>query len=214
MTANRNHGIRTASSDYILLLDDDVEMDRAFVGCALRAARRVPKGLFFPTIWEDGIPILPNGLDLLGFSTRIYAPGERYHTANCQCILMPRALALEEPWDEVISGYGYEEMDYGYRIAAQGHPLIALPQCVCTHLAPNVNRRFRIGPDANRLYVAMKRHFLIDRNLTRGLAFLALGLPHHVLARVKRNGLRGIGEAFSNFRLATSLIRRHIRDAA
>lgn len=209
ISANRNHGTRVATSDYILLLDDDILIHRRMVEAALERVAQQPNGLYFPCMREGEHTFLATGLTFLGFLGRPYREGELLHTANTQCFIMRREIALKEPWDEIIQVYGYEEIEYGYRLAASGCPLIPLPEIICDHMCPGLSKSIFVGRDANRLYVTFKRYTYIDRKPLKGLFFAAVAIPHHFLASLKRAGWHGVADARANLGIARSLLNRY-----
>ena len=212
ISANRNKGMSMAKADYILLSDDDMLLDSSFVELAVAQAAGARLALVFCAVKEHDQAILPNALNFLGFSTKPYQLGTPYATANQQCFFLSRQLALEIPYDEIIESYGYEEMDFAYRVAAHNVPIHCLPYCVNTHLAPNGDKPFRFEQDACRLYVTYKRLAYIDRRRAKALLFLLLALPHHLVASVIRSGVEGIRHAMYNFRLAFRMLARYSAD--
>jgi len=213
ISANRNLGIRVSHSDLILITDDDILVDTKLAGTVLRLTQAQPDALFFPLRKENGVTFPPYGIDFLGFATRPYSAGEPYHTANQQCFVLSRSVTSKVLYDALITRYGYEELDFAYRVAAAGFKILLLEDCVCEHLAPGANHAFQLGKDANRLYFGLKRYFDVDRNWLRGVTFLAVASTHHVLASTKRVGLRkGVSDASHEILMAFALLRRHRRD--
>lgn len=206
ISANRNFGMSKVRSEHIVLSDDDMLVDTEFIGRAVREMTDPNVGIVFCAISDSGQLILPNTFDFLGFSKRPYPPGTPYQTANQQCFMLSRRLARELPYDEIIEAYGYEEMDFAYRVAAAGFEIHCLRDCAHVHLAPNVNQPVRPEKDACRLYVTFKRIAYIDKKPLRSLLFLGVAMAHHVAASVRRSGLKGVGEAFAHFRLAARML--------
>ena len=211
IAANRNKGMSFAKSDYILLSDDDMLVDPRFVELAMQEVANSEPGLIFTGTTEHGEVIFPNTLNFLGFSKQPYRPGMTYNTANQQCFLLSSRLARELPYDEVIEAYGYEEMDFAYRVAASGVTIDCVRACSNIHLAPNATSVTRPEKDACRIYVTYKRAAYVDRRPLKALAFLAVAVPHHLLSCVRRYGPKGIAQALSNFRLAYRMHREYRR---
>lgn len=211
ISANRNRGMSVVSADLILLSDDDMLIDPNFVGRAVQVMRDPAVGLVFSAINDSGQLILPNTFNFLGFSQRRYRPGMPYRTANQQCFMLSRKLAWELPYDEIIEAYGYEEMDFAYRAAAAGFQIRCVPDCAHMHLAPNANQPSRPEKDACRLYVTYKRLAYVDRKPLRSWLFVGFAAAHHVAASVRRSGLRGLGDAFRNFKMATQMVMAYRR---
>lgn len=209
ISANRNRGMSVVKSDFILLSDDDMLVDPKFVGAALQLVKDRNAGLVFTATSDDGSLIYPNTFNFLGYSKKRYKPGMRYNTANQQCFLISRELAWREPYDEVIKAYGYEEMDFAYRLAAAGVVIECVPKCKNMHLAPTANQPPRPEKDACRMYVTFKRRAYIDRRPLSALAFVLVAVPHHVLGSIRRYGLAGIGQAFRHVRMAIGMLQEY-----
>ena len=214
ISANRNRGMRAVRSEFILLSDDDMLVDSAFIGRAVRELQRPKAGIVFCAISDNGRFILPNTFNFLGFSQKPYKPGMPYRTANQQCFMLSRELAWALPYDEIIEAYGYEEMDFAYRVAAAGFEIHCLADCAHVHLAPNADQPVRPEKDACRIYVTYKRLAYLDRKPLKSAMFLSLALPHHIAACVRRSGLRGIRDAFSHFSLAARMLSRYRKEKA
>ncbi len=205
ISANRNHGMARSDADYILLSDDDMLMDPQFVELAVAKMSSLHADLVFGGTSDHGKAIYPNTLGFLGFSNRPYRKGQPYNTANQQCFLLSAQLAKAVPYDEAISAYGYEEMDFAYRVFASGYVIGCLESCVNIHLNPNSDFDFRAVQDASRLYVTFKREMYVNRSPARALLFLIVALPHHLLASIRRDGLKGVHSALSNFALGARM---------
>jgi glycosyltransferase involved in cell wall biosynthesis len=214
ISANRNLGMSRVKSPYILLTDDDMLVDPLFVKLAIMQIVESGADLVFTGTTEYGKVIFPNTLDFLGFASKPYQAGVPYNTANQQCFILSRKLATELPYDEIITSYGYEEMDYGYRVTAAGYRIACVASCSNIHLAPNRDQPFRFEQDACRLYATYKRFAYVDRRPLSALAFLLIAVPHHLLARVRRAGFKtGAYEAISNFRLAARMLKKYLRQS-
>ena len=209
ISANRNSGTRHSDADYILLSDDDMLVDPTFVRAAIEKAQLSGADLVFTATQDDGVSILPNTLGFLGFSDVPYRLGKAYNTANLQCFVLSRTLAKNVVFDEIISTYGYEEMDYSYRVVAAGFSIECVPTCVNVHLDPNAHLSFRAVQDAGRLYVTYKRASFIDKKPLRAFAFRLLAVPHHFLASIKRDGVGGITIAANNMKLAYQMYGKY-----
>jgi len=208
ISANRNRGMSVAHSDYILLSDDDILVDHSFIGLAVQKAEETRASLIFAAIDDAGHHILPNSLGFLGFSNKPYKAGSRYSTANQQCFIVSRALIQQMGYDEVIEIYGYEEMDFAYRVAAHDHKIECVSSCANIHLAPQAGPG-RHEKDASRLYVTFKRLAYVDRRRLTAWLFLLVALPHHAMSCMRRDGFTGIKQALVHFQLANQMLRRY-----
>ena len=205
IAANRNRGMSAAHSDYILLSDDDMIVDPEFVRLALQEVSISKAGLIFTGLDDNGRLVYPNTFDLLGFSSKPYKPGAAYNTANQQCFILSRNVGRKVPYDETIKTYGYEEMDFAYRVAAAGFTIACVPLCRNIHLAPDAGLP-RHEKDASRLYVTYKRLAYIDKNPVKALLFLGVAIPHHIVTCMRRFGLKGLAQALVHFRLAAEML--------
>ena len=208
ISANRNCGMSVAKSDFILLSDDDMLIDPDFVGLGVQKALTSNASIVFTAISDDGKHILPNTLGFLGFSNKPYTLGRAYNTANQQCFLVTRSLVEKMVYDEVIEIYGYEEMDFAYRVAEAGYRIDCVRNCANVHLAPQSGPP-RHEKDASRIYVTYKRLAYVDRNPLMALVFVVIALPHHLIGSVRRHGLKGAMQALSHFALAFQMLLRY-----
>jgi glycosyltransferase involved in cell wall biosynthesis len=211
ISANRNHGIRQVEADYILLSDDDMVVDGHFVERAMELVVQERAEMVFTGTSDFGETIFPNTFDFLGFASKPYQLNQRYNTANQQCFIVSKQLALTLQYDEIIASYGYEEMDYAYRVAAANHRLDCVRSCVNIHLAPNRDQPFRAEQDACRLYVTYKRYAYVDHRPLKALVFLVVAVPHHLCACVRRAGVRnGTSQWWANLGLASDMLRKFV----
>jgi GT2 family glycosyltransferase len=213
-SANRNNGMKAARADYVLVSDDDVIVDPEFVRLTIRQAAHSSGGMFFTATSEYGRTILPNALGFLGFSTKLYAPGDPYVTANSHCFILSKSVTDSMAYDENIEAYGYEEVDFAYRIVASGFSIHCIAECKNIHLDPVLAEKSRPEKNASRLYVTFKRYAYVDRRPLAAMGFLCLAIPHHLFGSIRRRGLRGLTQAVSNFRLAAKMLQSLRRSVA
>jgi len=209
ISSNRNCGMSVVRADYILLTDDDIEVDSHFVEHAMELIRDRKADMVFAPIQNQGEKIQPNAVSFLGFSTRPYRAGEPYHTANQQCFLISRELVRRCSYDEVIRAYGYEEIDFAYRVSAAGARIECAEASVNIHLAPDENQVYRPQQEACRMYVMYKRYAYLERKPIRATIFAVAAFSQHLLASLKRERLPGLRTAIDNYRSAWRMLSEY-----
>jgi GT2 family glycosyltransferase len=209
IAANRNNGIQLANSDYILMMDDDIAIQRNFLCLVLQGSHTGNKSVSFAAIRDGDSIYSPKNISYLGFHTREYGPGEPRKTLNSQAFVMPSTLRGEVLFDEAISLYGYEEVDFGYRVFKKGYEIKLVPNCVNVHTDPNGHVTEKRHVDASRLYVRYKKIALVDRRKVSALIYLCIAIPHLFVSTIRRRGFKGFAIAISDLRIALSSIRSH-----
>jgi GT2 family glycosyltransferase len=207
IAANRNNGIRAARSDYILMMDDDIVIQTNFLCLAFDGSHVRNKSVCFAAVKDAEFIYSPKDISYLGFHTREYAPGELRKTLNSQAFVMPAAVRDEVLFDEVITLYGYEEVDFGYRLFRKGYEITLVPDCVNIHTDPNGQVTEKRHVHASRLYVTYKKIAMVDGRRVSALIYLCVATPHLLLSTMRRGGFRGFAIAMSDLRLALASIR-------
>jgi len=184
----RNAAIGVASGRLVLLSDADVVADRDLLAWHLRAHEGLPdrvvvgRQLMVDSVDEAG----RHGRDAL---PRRHRAGERlswgeFVTGNAS---MPRALlAAAGGFDERFSGYGYEDYELGYRLAALGLPIVYEPAAINWHC-----HLVRFEDDLARKREAGAAAVLFTR--IHPSAALRLHLGVHSFNRVLWRGLAAAG---------------------
>ena len=179
LCANRNQVIAAATTTHIALLDDDAAVGRDFVSRALQHAQKDDQFTIVTGDVLDGGQIFrPGSPDFWG--RFLQTPrGDRYQTLQLNCNLFPRSAFEVARFDERIV-YGFEDMDLCSALLAAGFRIEYDPAMQNQHFPPAqdqriVRKRFRQWEEA-RYYCSLKRHFLWERSLSRGL-FYVLAAP-------------------------------------
>jgi GT2 family glycosyltransferase len=214
IAANRNSGIRVASSEYILMMDDDIIIHRDFLCLALHGGDTGKSSVYFAPMKDGEMSYSPKGISYLGFHTREYAPTELRQTLSSQAFVMPALVRDEVLFDESIVLYGYEEVDFGYRLCKKGYEIKLVRDCVNIHMDPNGKVTEKRHVHASRLYVTYKKIAIVDGRRFAALIYLCVAIPHLFLSMMRRRGFRGLLTAMSDLRVALSSIRSQSGKAA
>jgi GT2 family glycosyltransferase len=218
--ANGNCVVSRASSDFVLLLDDDLVLHEDCVGTMLACARERDPQLgalsrvivTSPVVEPDVGLIEPKDLSFLGFQEETYSPDDVVRTIMLGTVLLPRALFDELGFDERLTAV-YEEVDLATRAVGRGYEIVICREAVNAHFPTRALGR-RYGPelDAGRLYVTLKRYAFTERRPLRALVFLVYAPAHLLGASVKQRGIRGLGYAASALALAARHFAGYTRD--
>lgn len=122
----RNAAVRHARADWVLLLDSDMMPDRDdFLGAYLDAARRADGPCLIAGGYSlDQTPVRPGqalarwqalSSECLPASMRNRSAGRYVFSSN---MLVHRAVLQACPFDEGFSGWGWEDTEWGLRVAA------------------------------------------------------------------------------------------------
>jgi hypothetical protein len=101
-------------------------------------------------------------------------------------------------------------MDYAYRLAAAGHPIVPLNECVCIHLSPNPENAFRQGMDASRMYVTYKRYAFVDRKPLKAMLYALAASVHHLLTSLKRAGWTGVEQGWTDIQMTRAMLSQRL----
>ena len=215
LTHQRNVGVREASGDVVVFLDDDVEVDPGLFA-SLERAYDDPEviGATGTVIEQEGDRavgkdsplrrlLLGNAAEgtmtAFGFPRRLldqdvardveFMPG---------CLMSARRELVERVgFDEAMPGYGLaEDEDFSYRLSRLGR-LRHVPEASLVHKATGVagtgEREFNRMVVVNRAYLFRKN---FDRSLPARAQFglFVLGLAAHRALNREWSGVAGIGE--------------------
>lgn len=137
----RNRGIRATSGELVVFVDDDVIPDSHFLAEHLRAHRQYPdaavlgyvrfpwSGLESPLHWV--LAHRPEYLNSYHFRDPHNIPFVHFYTCNSA---VPRSLfSSMGVFDEALSGYGFEDSEFAYRLVRSGHRIVFAPRASALH---------------------------------------------------------------------------------
>lgn len=158
-----NAGLEAALGDVLIRCDDDLEPAPDFVARHVAAHQGVPCGVvgLYKNILEDNPYAQVYGHDAdERFRREAYAaPADqrwRYWAGNCS---ITRQTWLQVgPYDTRFRAYGWEDVDYGFRISKTGYPILLEPSLETAHHAAAVSTRSR----ARRAFLSGQARFLFD----------------------------------------------------
>jgi GT2 family glycosyltransferase len=198
--ANRNNAIAAATGGHLLFLDDDAALGEGFLATVAAALAELPADRRGQTIVTGaeinrGRTVEPNGLDLLGFQTRPYRPGQPLRTVVINATLFPRRVFDQILFDPSLA-YGFEEVDFATRAYARGFAILPCFEATNFHYPSTAGRgEYSSLASASRLYVTLKRRRWTEGSRLRAWSGFGVGTAHLLLASVKRRGLAGFSEA-------------------
>ena len=129
----RNHGMQKAKGDIVVLIGDDIIVKENFLSEHLRLHLRHPgeyEAVLGLTLWHPKLTLTPfmhwltNGSTILGrfgghqfayekLKDKEAADYNFFYTSN---ISLKRSLLDKYPFDPAFSGYGWEDIELGYRL--------------------------------------------------------------------------------------------------
>lgn len=213
--ANRNQALAQVTGSHVLFLDDDAELDQAFLGEVYQRFAEVPQPEDAMTIFtgievQAGRAVYPNRQDVLGFQSRPYQNGERLQTVVINAAVFPSGLFRQLRFDSQLA-YGYDEVDLTTRAVESGYGIEPCFQAFNRHNPSDINRKeYDRVVDASRLYVMFKRRRYTEGSFSRAWAGLAIGFGHNCLTVVRRRGLAGLSDARSSLRTAHAYYRANL----
>lgn len=140
----RNRGVERANGKIVMFIGDDIFLEPNACEVHLRA-HQIPSLVLGFTAWDPAIDITPvmRWLDRTGwqFGYRFLKPYEHgivpralqhrfTYTSN---ISLPRDIALKFPFREDATLYGWEDIEWGWRLAQAGIPLFYEPDAKALH---------------------------------------------------------------------------------
>jgi glycosyltransferase involved in cell wall biosynthesis len=171
-TAARNLGIKKATGEIIFLTDADMAADPKLLERHLLAHEKKPNACF------EGLTINPDGKPYI---KALLWPGKKLKWAyflSGNLSIKKTAIVEAGLFDENFKGYGWEDIELGYRLSQMRVPLFYLPSAINHHHHPvsdadMVERKYQMGRSAALFY---KKHPNFVIRMFLGLNPLAMGV--------------------------------------
>lgn len=166
----RNLGIKQAAGDLIFLTDADMEAEPNLLEEHLNAHHRKPNGSF------EGLTVNPDGKPYIREKFRLMQKLKWSYFLTGNLSIRRSALIDAGLFDENFQGYGWEDVELGYRLAQMRIKLYYLPPAVNHHHHPvsragMLERKFAMGRSAALFY---KKHPNFTIKMFLGLNPLAM----------------------------------------
>ena len=132
----RNTGLRFASHENVIFLDDDMEVEPDFVSRYQQAPKGIRLGkIDFRLETPDGPQLIPDSREIMKGQDRLiesFEPYIGYLYGGNFCILTAFALVLGG-FDEAFLDEGAEDTDFGLRAIIAGQGLVVVPSARAIH---------------------------------------------------------------------------------
>jgi len=172
--AARNIGIKAAKGEIIFLTDADMEADAKLLEEHLLAHEKKSNAAF------EGLTINPDGQPYIRarFPAGKKLKWSYFLSGN---LSLPKKCLMEAGlFDENFSGYGWEDLELGYRLHQMKIPLYYLPSAVNYHHHPvsveeMSQRKYEMGKSAAHFF---RKHPNFEIKMFLGMNPLAMGIFH------------------------------------
>lgn len=207
--ANRNACLRSVTGDYVLFIDDDVTLLGDFIGRAASGIQRhcsgnrktIVSGIEIKHLSNGPHRIEPNNPDFWGVQK--VRPRGRLSAIVINSTIFPRDLFEQALFDPQLR-YGSEELDMARHAVALGYTIVLEPEIAVDHFPSPVNRQeYKRFVDASRMYATAKAYWHYEKKPLKTLTFVLLAPPKQILAKLRREGIRGVMPALRAIATAT-----------
>ncbi len=196
----RNRGIDEAQGEIVLLTDADMIADPNLISEHLKAHEKFSNAAF------EGMTINPDGLPYIKEPFKPWQKLKFSYFLSGNLSLRKKALLDAGKFDEDFAGYGWEDIELGYRLSKTGLHLYYLPFAVNHHNhevsdEDMAKRKFDMGRSAA---VFLKKHPNFEVRTYLGLNPLATGVFNFVSRHPKIQ--KTIGERSANSKIFRYLL--------
>ncbi|MFA6549431.1 MAG: glycosyltransferase [Candidatus Margulisiibacteriota bacterium] len=167
----RNIGIRAAKGEIIFLTDADMEADQGLLEKHAAAHKNTPGSIF------EGLTINPNGKPYIQQILKPDQPLKWSYFLTGNLSIAKESLLKVGLFDEKFRGYGWEDIELGYRLSKLGVKLFYLPSAINYHRHPvsqegMQKRKYEMGKSAAYFY---RKHPNFEIKMFLGMNPLAMG---------------------------------------
>jgi GT2 family glycosyltransferase len=178
-TAARNIGIKAAKGEIIFLTDADIVAEPKLLDEHLRAHAARKNASF------EGMEVDTDGKSYIKARLRPHQKLKWAYFLTGNLSIWKETLVEAGLFDENFKGYGWEDIELGYRLHQMKVPLFYLPSAVNYHHHPVskeglVERKFEMGKSAALFY---KKHPNFEIKMFIGMNPLAMGIFHLIKKR-------------------------------
>jgi glycosyltransferase involved in cell wall biosynthesis len=172
----RNVGINKAAGEIILLTDADMVAEPRLLEEHLLAHEKKKSASF------EGLTINPDGKPYIQARLRPLQPLKWAYFLTGNLSISKQTMVNAGLFDENFKGYGWEDIELGYRLHQMRIPLYYLPSAINHHNHPvsregMVERKFEMGKSAALFY---KKHPNFAIKIFIGINPLAMGIFHFI----------------------------------
>lgn len=190
--AARNLGIKQAKGEIVLLTDADIVADPKLLEEHLNAHAKKRNAAF------EGLEINSDGKPYIKARLRPMQKLKWAYFLTGNLSIRRKTIIEAGLFDENFKGYGWEDIELGYRLHQMHIPLYYLPSAVNYHHHPvskegMIERKFEMGKSAALFY---KKHPNFGIKMFIGMNPLAMGIYHFIkkrpslLEEIKRKAAR------------------------
>ncbi len=174
--AARNIGIHKASGEIILLTDADMIAKPGLLEEHLHAHERPENACY------EGLTINPDGKPYIRARLRPYQKLAFSYFLTGNISIRKQTIVTAGLFDENFKGYGWEDIELGYRLKKMGVPLFYLPSAENFHDHPvsvegMIERKFEMGKSAA---LFLRKHPNFEVRMFIGMNPLAMGIFHFI----------------------------------
>ncbi|MEM5329992.1 glycosyltransferase family A protein [Paraburkholderia sp. JHI2823] len=209
--ANRNNAVRhclehCAGCTHVSFIDDDILVERDFFAAAGRRLAQIAPERRAKTMLTGGASSGPNLHECrslrLSFAC-YFEEGDEPQCVNLHASVFPLGLFSGSGWDENIF-FGTEDAELALRALHQGYTIELEPALRSRDTMPGDGvlkgderraglTRYQLSCEAARLYIGVKRYWIIEPSILRCAAFLAVYFGNLTVFLAKRRALSQLG---------------------
>lgn len=227
--ANRNNAVRHCLAQvegctHVSFVDDDILVDADFFAVARERLTRLPSARRDHAILTGGAssgPYMHECRSLRLSFACYFEEGDVPQCVNLHASVFPLALFAGDGWDENIF-FGTEDAELALRALRHGYVIELEPALRSRDTMPGEGvlkgdaalgglTRYQISCEAARLYIGVKRYWIIEPSVLRCAAFLAMYFGHLAVFLTRRRALAQIVSIVRLSKVWRVGLKRHAR---